>query len=727
MTSIATCTLLYAKESPQEPRIKQALDWLVAHNQIYGIYALGFRCQVWQMAPKHAGVVNVAKQDREYLLQAIHKIGQWKDDKQAFRPGMFPYYYWKAKPQDWYDHSVSQYGVLAMWGIEQMNLEVPPWFWQSVDEAWKRHQHPTGGWSYRMENRPPNEGGGLPEDTIPMTAAGVATLYITSDMLHTMRGLTCGGNLPDPNIERGIAWIIQNFDKYKSQHPYYSCYGIERIGVASGNKYFGKVDWYKEIAEYLVRSQKEDGSWGDEQEIHNPRKIPETCFAVMALIRGRAPITMNKLDYTVDTRGDKPKPPSWNERPRDVANITRWIGQQIERDLNWQIVNLQVDAKDLHDAPILWVSGKEALNFTAEQEAKLKQFVEQGGLIVGHADCGAKPFADSFKKLGTKLFALEFRELPETHVIYTNENYKRNQWKKPPGSLLGMSNNCRELMLLIPQADPAKAWQTRAFLNDREPPAQLMANIFLYAVDKKNLRNKGVTYVVDADPNIKPAQTIKVARLEWGGSWDPEPGGWRRFKNVMRNTYKVDINVESVKLGTGKLVPGAYKVAHLTGTTKLRLSEDAQKEIRKFIDGGGTLIVDAAGGSAEFSIGAEEQLAALFPSTKSTVLAADHPAIKAGGKPEDVEYRAFARKTLGNLRTPRLRGIDVKGATRVFISAEDLSVGLVGMPIDGIYGYEPRGATQLMAGMMLYALDPFKAAQTQPASQPASQPARPAP
>ena len=44
-----------------------------------------------------------------------------------------------------------------------------------------------------------------------MTAAGIATLFITDDYLHGMDGIDCSGNIVDPNIEAGLAWISQNF------------------------------------------------------------------------------------------------------------------------------------------------------------------------------------------------------------------------------------------------------------------------------------------------------------------------------------------------------------------------------------------------------------------------------------------------------------------------------------------------------------------------------------
>src|SRR5687768_9283246 len=203
----------------------------------------------------------------------------------------------------------------------------------------------------------------------------------------------------------------------------------------------------------MVKAQQKNGSWGE---------AVDTSFAILFLVRGRAPVMMNKLEYVVDTAGDKAKPLTWNQRPRDVANIARWTGRQIEKDLNWQIVNLNVDVEELHDAPILYISGRDSLQFTAEQEAKLKQYVEQGGIILGNADCSSVKFTESFRKLGTKLFGWEFRELPEDHPIYTSAQYRRVAWKMKP-TLLGLSNGARELMLLFPTADPAKGWQTQSF------------------------------------------------------------------------------------------------------------------------------------------------------------------------------------------------------------------------------------------------------------------------
>ena len=54
-------------------------------------------------------------------------------------------------------------------------------------------------------------------------------------------------------------------------------------------------------------------------------------------------------------------------------------------------------------------------------------------------------------------------------------------------------------------------------------------------------------------------------------------------------------------------------------------------------------------------------------------------------------------------KAPRLRALDVAGRVAVIYSPMDLSAGLVGKEVDGIYGYSPKVATQLMANLLTYA------------------------
>jgi hypothetical protein len=550
-------------------------------------------------------------------------------------------------------------------------------------------------------HRPPAQAaGGKGPSPLPrcsMTAAGIATLFITQEYLHGLDGINCTGNILDLNIEAGLNWISQHYGEIHDYGPFYTLYGVSRIGVASGRKYFGTIDWFKEGADYLVKHQEANGSWDG---------LVDTAWALLFLARGRAPVVMNKLQYDLNMHGDTPKVANWNQRPRDAANLAAWIGKENERFLNWQVVNLKVPVEDLHDAPILYLAGNQALDFTDEEYAKLRQFVEEGGLILANADCGSLSFCKGVERLGHKLFPdYEFGDLPAGSPIYTNEQFMRNKWRIKP-KVETLSNGARELVILIPASDPARFWQTKTY-GGREEFHQLADDIFLYTVDrgvKGGVANKGESYVVIPDPNVHPSHTITVARLEYPGNWNPEPGSWRRLAAILHNTADTDLAITNVKLGDGKL-DTSYKVAHLTGTFRFSLAAGARDEIKKYVEGGGTLIVDACGGDAEFAQAADKELAAIFPQNAlgPNPLAMNDPVYAKGPPLERVEYRSFARKVVGALNTPRIRALTINNRPAVFFSGDDLSCGMVGMHTDGIYGYDPASATALMEKLVLFA------------------------
>ena len=697
-TALAVYALITSGESYKDPRVAKAIEYL-KKNDTTGVYALGLRCQVWLLLPQTPDVKQAMTRDAKILRESIITEGKGKGFY-SYNPGA-----------RYYSHSRAQYGVLGMWAAAQSGFEVSDAYWRLVESAWVEDQDSSGGWCYYDK---PREGYPI---TPGMTAVGIATLFITQDYLHANEGVGCRGNLRNPHIEKGLKWLTANFekiatdDKFERDFPYATSYAIERVGVASGFKYFNNIDWYERCGGWLLKQQRKDGAWPSEF-----GNVPSTCFAMLFLARGRAPVAFNKLDYSVE--GAK-KPAAWNQRPRDVANVSRWIGRQGERDLNWQIVNLNAKIEDLHDAQILYMSGNEAIALPDDSKKKLKQFIEQGGMVLGNADCAGREFASSFRKLGQELFpAYEFRELPADHVIYTGQQFPREKWKAKP-SVLGLSNGVRELMLLIPQADPARQWQLQ-LVAGRDELWQLAANIFLYSVDKQNFRTRGQTYLISRFDATKSTRSLKLARVQYDGNWDPEPGGWRRLSNLMHNREKLDLDISAAKLDVPGALAGA-KMAHLTGTTRSKFSDATRAELKRFIESGGTLVIDSAGGSTEFAQSAEDELSAIFPDSKLTTLPPDHPLFAAGGfKIGAIQYRPFSARVLGSLKeTPRIQAIELNGRAAVIFSREDLSAGLVGQAVDGITGYTPETATELMARVVLYAERTARTATTVPSSSPA--------
>ena len=289
--------------------------------------------------------------------------------------------------------------------------------------------------------------------------------------------------------------------------------------------------------------------------------------------------------------------------------------------------------------------------------------------------------------------------------------YRAGQLRPPP-KCLGLSNGVRELMVLVPQADLGGAWQVRH--NSLLKASAYRTGLDLAVYAGRRFPTSGMLSTLRRDPDIRLVRPLKVARLLYPGNADPEPGGWERLATLMHNDFHTDLQLTGVQLGAGRLGAGGYRVAHLTGTGTLTLTPADRGELAAFVRSGGTLVVDAAGGSREFAESAATELAATFPAAAAVpagggppgaTLAPGDPVYGVGGAAiTSFAYRRYCRGRLsGKLNVPRVRGLSVDGRTAVFFSAEDLSAGLNGAGTDGILGYDPETATAIMRNLLLYA------------------------
>ncbi|MEM8874556.1 MAG: DUF4159 domain-containing protein [Planctomycetota bacterium] len=699
-TALATYTLLACGEDPQSRRIQRSVDWLIEAD-IIGTYALGMRASVWPYMPKTDKYKQAALKDAQLLLaatQGLTATGQPVRGNQGVKRNLGLYDY-LGDESERVDMSVSQYGVLGMWAVSEF-VEIPPAYWRIVQDAWLSWQQPSGGWAYS----------GHPRAEKPvvasMTTAGIATLFLTQDMIPDRNAGRCNGNRSNPAIDKAMDLLASNFPQIVGDAPMndfgiygaatgrqnlYTLYGVERIGVASGLKYFGEYDWYQAGAEHILSLQEPNGGWGS---------TVNTSFALLFLARGREPVMMNKLEYTLTPPRGKEVEARWNQRPRDVANAVRYTGSRAERTLNWQIIDINAgDVGDLHDAPILYISGDQPLFLNDEQKDKIRQYLLEGGMLVANPDCNNGGFKRSVMTLATELFPdqpWDWRTLPPNHPIYTEQQFKAANWKRRP-NMQGLSNGVRELVLLLPN-DLARTWQTDVSLR-KEEDFQLAANLYLYAIDKTQTFYKGDTYLVEKNTR-KPTKQITVGRVKYNGNWNPEPAGWEQFANVMHNEHRTELVVETVV--AADLDAEKYPVVHMTGTGPIS-DEQLVAALKTYVDAGGVLIADAAGGDSDFATSFEKTMGKTFGADATDALAnlllADHAVY--GGEVMDVGYRSFAQARLtGSLDRPALRGYEIDGKLAVVYSPLDLSAGLLGAPVDGVNGYRPESAQDLMAAII---------------------------
>ncbi|HET6247729.1 MAG TPA: DUF4159 domain-containing protein [Tepidisphaeraceae bacterium] len=451
------------------------------------------------------------------------------------------------------------------------------------------------------------------------------------------------------------------------------------------------------MAHWVITHQNEDGSWAG--------GISETAWGLRCLAEFRSGPAFAKLQYAPGIHNS-----AWNERPSDVRNFTAYLGYYCycATPQRWELFNLSQPLGDLLDMPVLFVSGNNELDFDEAQIKKLRAFVEHSGLILGNADCGNAAFAASFRTLGRTLFPhYAFRELPQSHVIFSDEMFHARKWRKHP-VVEGMSNGIRELLILIPQADFSLAWQHVARKTQVES-FQLAANIHLYATDKEaNLSYAGA--IAPASKSNRPRRSIRVARLQVGDNWNPEPRAWPRMAEFMELNCNVKLVSEAVKPDPAHMI--GFNVAHLTGTTAFSLTPTERDELKSFVNNGGVLLIDAAGGSTEFADAAQKELKLVFGDpAKELDSAIGLDALKskqAGYVPiERIEYRNYARNLInGSVHVSHLRAMHWNGRVAVVFSREDLTAGMAAIHSDGINGYKASTASAIVRNLLLYAMGP---------------------
>ncbi len=683
-TSLVIYALLKCGEDIHNEKIQKGLQFITTHDT-YGIYTIGLRCNTWVTAEKHAPgkYMKYLRHDALRLIYSIHK-----------QAGGWHYSIW----EDAFHNSPSQYGILGVWGHQMLGGEIPSNFWPLAIKYWVKGQLPDGGWGYHPPFSSTNNQGWKQRPLASMTVAGVASMFVCMDAMMQEKYINCkGGDLP-PTIVKGLQWLDRHFADTMvgrgniCHHHYfgYYLYGVERVGRACGYKYFGKQDWYKLGTLALLVRQLKDGSWGgfksvnDIKKAKNPRgNVKETAFSLLFLARGRHPVLFNKLNFGGD----------WNNRPRDIANLTRWMSRNYEQEFNWANINLQVNTFEWHDAPILYISGCRKPDFSDEHIKKLRTFVYQGGTIFSVTECNGKWFKEGIREIYQKAFPrYEMKKAAPDNPIYSIHA----DLKGSPALYL-LSNGARPLVIHADE-DLARQWQINAHITGKND-FLFGVNLSRYIVGSYNdLLPRGRTYWPFSAG--KTNKTVKLARIKYAGNYDPEPLALVALQRKLAADEKIKLETEIVPIEN--LGGAGAKVALLTGTDGLTLSADRKKGLQAFVKNGGWLVVDSAGGGKRFYNAMHKILRDLFGASSIKPLSAGHPIFTRAANPiQDISYRPATRKRIPG-RALRLEGITVSGSKgAVILSREDLGTGLLGAPSGVVDGYSPETAYNIIRNIIM--------------------------
>ena len=575
------------------------------------------------------------------------------------------------------DNSNTQFAMLGLYEALRAGVAVPSDVLRAAEAHYTRSQNPDGGWAYQY-------GAG---STGSMTAAGVAGLYIVGSTLY-LEHTTCGQYANDRRIAGGLQWLADHFSVTQNpggSHHFYYLYALERAGMLSGLKFFGQHDWYREGAEFLVRRQQPDGSWGNEV---------DTAFALLFLAKGKSPVLINKLMWSGD----------WNNDRHDAEHLTAFASDQFQQTVTWQVVTLQDGMSTLRQAPILYFNGHTAPNFTAEEKQVLRDYLDQGGFIFAEACCGKQAFHTGFLALAKELLPeRKLEALPANHPVW------RSHFRitaRP--ALMGVTIGCRTPIIYAP-FDMSCAWEKMDGTPAAEQAFQLGTNICAYATGRQPLPDKlEQERTAQPEPEAPTQQKLRgaftFAQMKYTGDWDTGPFVGKQVSAHLRQTAGMTTASTRKELALNDPDLQEYPFLFMSGRDHFRLSDEEKAHLKEYLARGGFLFAEAACGSPEFDQSFRELARELFPRGSLERLPLDHPVFRSYYVINTVEYSPAVLEEQPGFNEPFLEGITVDARPVLLYSKYSLGYGIENAPFLGSRGLTHDSALHLFANVIVYSM-----------------------
>lgn len=111
------------------------------------------------------------------------------------------------------------------------------------------------------------------------------------------------------------------------------------------------------------------------------------------------------------------------EAKRALPNASSLIAARIPMRVSASAQPVGFEPETLRDLPFLWIHGRTDFQFDPAQRKVLREYVENGGIILGSAVCGSQAFADAFRReLALVLPEAPLQVVPPGHEVLSPVN-----------------------------------------------------------------------------------------------------------------------------------------------------------------------------------------------------------------------------------------------------------------------------------------------------------------
>jgi hypothetical protein len=433
------------------------------------------------------------------------------------------------------------------------------------------------------------------------------------------------------------------------------------------------------------------------------------------------PLFVGKLIYG-DTQDYMPN-------PGDVDNLMRHVRGQIGLWYGWKLFPLK-ELVALHKQdktstlPMLYLTGYQPFKLSEDERAALRQYLLDGGTLLGDATLGSPAFTASFRAEVRAMFPDRTLDILQVdHPIfrafykYDNVHYfdveagKEQQVQGPP-ELLGMNLGTRTAVIFSPY-DMSCGWDEFIAPSSKERAAQaprskamipgdairVGVNIVGYVAALRQVAEvESVTKQVQA-PRTRGRQQFVFAQLRHQGDWNPDPNSTYQLLRhlALESSLAVDFDLKYVDASEPKLAQ--YPFVYMTGFRDPKFTKEEKQALQHHLQAGGFLFINNCSGYSPFDQSVRALVSELFPDQKLAAIPPDHPL-----------FRSFATMTTGKDRQSgkdrpiELEGITIKNRLVLVYSKNDALTQLKQVSDPFGNGYDAETCRQIAVNVVAYAL-----------------------
>ncbi len=653
-TALACLALLNSDLELSEPRLKRCVDALALHPlPESGTYVRALRASIWSHLLLQRRLSASSQRTYKRLLETDMT---WLE-REMQPSGAYDYGFDLGDS----DSSNTQFAHLGLWRGNLAGAEINRSRWERIEDFWLKSQSPSGGWSYVP---------GASRPTSSMTVAGCNSLYIVLDRLYARADRVyrpLQGCQPNKVARKQIEKIfaaIRAGNEFLDLNPYdpeankgYELFGIERLGLVSGEASIGNRDWYRDsVGSVSARKWSED--------------VIADSFALIFLVHGQAPVLFQKLAHG-STNDD------WNYYFRDLHGITSYINGTFERLHRWQYVPANATLPVLKHAPFLLISGTETFGLDPDVRDRLTQYIADGGTLVFHADLSSRKFAAAARKEIEKILAATpwpLRELSESHPLFSCQ-FNLNK----PGLRIPVSAAADgpRLLAVLFEKDIAGGWHQRQLQYERL--FQIIANLRTYAAPTYSELPRVLPQPHHETPRKAYLGNLTVRRFAYHGDWRGHFRLWERQAGhieklsgvrVMHIPTQREDDIDDIKKADMLFVA-------VRGQPEM--TDKQIEQLRAYADAGGFILIESTDGQKNGNA-AVLQLMNRIDVGKQSVVDAAHPlitgAFPGGSGLDKLNTSAAGASLLTGSNVPPLLARTVGDDLRVLACPFDLSAAL---------------------------------------------------